>query len=45
MDLELQIPCHVDGSMSGHLPMMGDISPDVLCDCDDESMEDGRYRG
>jgi len=43
MDLDLKIPCHMDGSMSGYFLMMDDMSPDGLWDCDEESMEDGHY--
>jgi hypothetical protein len=28
MDLDLRIPCHMDGSMSGYFLMMDDMSPD-----------------
>jgi len=28
MDLDLKIPCHMDGSMSGYFLMMDDMSPD-----------------
>jgi len=28
MDLDLKIPCHMDGTMSGYFPMMDDMSPD-----------------
>ena len=45
MDLDLKIPCHMDGSMSGYFLMMADMSPDGLWDCDEESMEDGHYGG
>jgi len=31
--------------MSGYFLMMDDMSPDELWDCDEESMEDGHYRG
>jgi len=45
MDLDLKIPCHMDGSMSGYFLMMDNMSPDGLWDCDEESMEDGHYGG
>ena len=28
MDLDLKIPCHMDGSMSGYFLMPDDMSPD-----------------
>jgi hypothetical protein len=28
MDLDLQIPCHMDGSVSGYFVMMDNMSPD-----------------
>jgi hypothetical protein len=28
MDLDIKIPCHMDGSMSGYFLMMDDMSPD-----------------
>jgi len=43
LDLDLKIPCHMDGSMSWYFLMMDDMSPDELWDCDEESMEDGHY--
>jgi hypothetical protein len=45
MNLDLEIPCHMHGSMSGYCPMMDDMSPDRLWDYDEESMEDGLYGG
>jgi len=45
LDLDLKIPCHMDGSMSAHFLLMDNMSPDGLWDCDEESMEDGNYGG
>jgi len=45
LDLDLKIPCHMDGSMSGYFLLMENMSPDGLWDCDEESMEDGHYEG
>jgi len=45
LDLDLKIPCHMDGSMSRYFLTMDDMSPDELWDCDEESMEDGHYGG
>jgi len=45
MDLDLKIPCHMDGSMSRYFLTMDDMLPDGLWDCDEESMEDGLYGG
>jgi hypothetical protein len=42
-NLDLNILCHEDGSMSGNFLMMDDVTG--LWDCDDESMEDGHYGG
>jgi len=43
MDLDIQIPCHMDWLMSGYFPIMDNMSPDGLWDCDEESMEGGQY--
>jgi hypothetical protein len=45
MDLDLKIPCHIDRSMGRYFPMMEDMSPDGLWDCDENSIEDGHYGG
>jgi len=45
LDLDLKIPCHMDGSMSGYLVMIDDMSLDGLWDCDEELMEGGHYGG
>jgi len=45
VDLDLQYTCNMDGSMSGYILMMDDMSPAGLWDCDEESMEDGHYGG
>jgi len=45
LDLDSMIPCHMDGSMSRYFLRMDNMSPDRLCDCDEESMEDGYYGG
>jgi len=45
LDLYLKIPCHMDGSMSGYLLRMNNLSPDGLWDCDEESMDGGHYGG
>jgi len=45
LDLDLKIPCHMDGSMSWYVLTMDDMSPDELWDCDAESMEAGHYGG
>jgi len=45
MDLDLKIPCHLDGSMSGYFLMMDDMSPNGLRDYYTESTEDGHYGG
>jgi len=43
LDLDLKIPCHMDGSMSGYFLMIDDVTR--LWDCDEASMEDGHYGG
>jgi hypothetical protein len=40
---DLKIPSHMDGSMSGYILMMDNMSPDGLWDCDEGPMEDGHY--
>jgi len=45
LDLDLKIPCHMDGSMSQYFLTIDDMSPDELWDFDEESMEDGHYGG
>ena len=35
MDLDLKIPCHMDGSISWYFLMMDTMSPDGLWDCDE----------
>ena len=45
MDLEKKLPCHMHGSMSEYCPMMDEMSPDGLWDCNEESIKDGHYGG
>ena len=45
MDLDLKIPCHMDGLMSGNFLLRDNMSRDGSGDYDEESMEDGHYGG
>jgi len=45
IEVDLMITCHMDGSMSGYFPMMDNMSPEGLWDCDDKSMECAHYGG
>jgi len=45
LDLDLQTPCQMDGSMCGYCFLMDNMSPDGLWDCNEGSIEYGHYGG